>query len=152
MPDAAWLARHVKLLRASYHHWTGRDLVPADLDDQKAVAALDNATFAVVSHGTQSDPIFNYGNLAALSLFEMSWNELTTLPSRLSAEPLVQSERDRLMQRVTQEGYIDDYTGVRISKYGKRFMISNAIVWNVLDENGEYCGQAALLSDWHRLP
>lgn len=152
MPDAAWLARHVRLLRASHHHWTGLDLIPATLDDQQAVAALDDAGFAVVSHGTQPDPIFNYGNRMALKLFEMSWDDLTTLPSRLSAEPLVQSERDRLMQHVTRQGYINDYSGVRISKTGQRFMIKNATVWNLLDEDGRYYGQAALIRDWQYLP
>jgi len=148
MPDAAWLARHVRLLRASYHHWTGRDLLPEALDDQQAITALDLADFAVISHGTQPDPVFNYGNQTALALFEMSWDELTALPSRLSAEPLVQAERDRLMQRVTDQGYIDDYTGIRISKHGQRFTIRNATVWNLLDENGHYQGQAALLREW----
>lgn len=148
MPDAAWLARHVRLLRASYRHWTGLDLVPPSLDDQQAVAFLDDASFAVVSHGTQDDPVFNYGNSVALKLFEMSWDAFTTLPSRLSAEPLIQSERDRLLQRVTQQGYIDDYIGVRISKKGKRFQIRNATVWNLLDEAGDHYGQAALLREW----
>lgn len=148
MPEAAWLARHVRLLRASYRHWTGLDLVPPSQDDQQAVAFLDDASFAVVSHGTQDDPVFNYGNSVALKLFEMSWDAFTALPSRLSAEPLVQSERDRLLQRVTQQGYIDDYIGVRISKNGKRFQIRNATVWNLLDEAGHHYGQAALLREW----
>lgn len=152
MPDAAWLARHVNLLRASYRHWTGRDLIPADLDARQGVAVLEAAPIAVVSHGIQPDPIFNYGNLAALSLFEMSWDEFTALPSRLSAEPLLQAERDRLMHHVTQDGFIDDYTGVRISRHGQRFVIRNATVWNILDENGNYYGQAARLSEWQPLP
>jgi hypothetical protein len=151
MPDAAWLARHVRLLRESYHHWTGLDLIPASINDAQAVTTLDTADFAVVSHGTEPDPIFNYGNPCALKLFEMDWDHFTHLPSRLSAEPLVQSERDRILQRVTQHGYIDDYTGIRISSTGKHFRIRNATVWNLLDEFGAYYGQAALLRDWQAL-
>lgn len=152
MPDTAWLARHVRLLRASYQHWSGQDLLPSDIDSHQAVDALEQADFAVVSHGTQVDPIFNYGNAMALRLFETSWAAFTALPSRLSAEPLIQSERDLLLARVTKHGWIDDYTGVRISQQGKRFLIRNATVWNLLDESGQPYGQAALIKDWEPLP
>ena len=46
MPDAAWLARHVRLLRESYHHWTGLDLLPEALDDHQAITACDLARHA----------------------------------------------------------------------------------------------------------
>ncbi len=150
-PDSLWLARHVHRLRASYRHWTGRDLLSPDLDPHAAIAALDAADFAVVSHGIQNDPVFNYGNRTALALFEMTWAEFTVLPSRLSAEPMQQIDRDRLLQQVTLRGYIDDYTGVRISKHGNRLLIRNATVWNILNETGAYAGQAALLREWEPL-
>ena len=117
-----------------------------------AVDVLEQADFAVVSHGTQADPIFNYANALALRLFETSWAAFTAMPSRLSAEPLIQSERDRLLARVTQHGWIDNYTGIRISQQGKRFVIRNATVWNLLDESGQPYGQAALIKDWEPLP
>lgn len=150
-PDAAWLARHVRWLRASYRHWTGDDLLPPRLDDAQAVAALQATRFAVVSHGTQPDPIFNYANPAALALFEMSWLEFTALPSRLSAEPMLQTARDQLLARVARNGYIDDYSGVRISRTGRRFLIRSATVWNLRDDTGQVCGQAALLRQWQPL-
>jgi hypothetical protein len=120
-------------------------------DGAEAVQALDAAPYAVVSHDTQPDPIFNYGNRLALQLFEMTWKDFTALPSRLSAEPMLQEERERLLAGVSERGYIDDYTGVRISATGKRFLIRNAIVWNLLDERGNPCGQAALLKNWQPL-
>ena len=48
-----------------------------------------------------------------------------------------------MLARVTQHGYVDDYAGVRIAKDGTRFMIRNATVWNLMDQGGGYCGQAA---------
>jgi len=150
-PDAAWLERHVKLLRSSYRHWTAKDLLPPNLDGAQAVKALNVATFVVVSHGIQPDPIFNYANPAALTLFDMPWESFTTTPSRLSAEPMRQNDRDRLLARVTRDGYIDDYTGVRISGSGHRFEIHNATVWNLLNEVGEPYGQAALIREWRPL-
>jgi len=116
-----------------------------------AVDALDWASFAVVSHNTASDPVFNYANRTALQLFEMSWTQFTALPSRLSAEPMLQEERERLLQRVAERGFIEDYSGVRISASGRRFIIRNATVWNLQDEQGRPYGQAALLREWQPL-
>lgn len=141
----------MRILGNSYRHWTGHHLLDPAIDGEEAVVALNQASYAVVSHGTEADPIFNYANRMALQLFEMTWTDFTALPSRLSAEPVVQEERDRLLLRVSTHGYIDDYSGVRISSTGKRFLIRNATVWNLLDELGQPYGQAALLREWQRI-
>jgi hypothetical protein len=73
---------------------------------------------------------------------------LTRTPSRLTAEAPNREERARLLEVVTKRGFIDDYSGVRISKSGRRFKISRATVWNLVSENGEPHGQAATFSDW----
>jgi hypothetical protein len=70
------------------------------------------------------------------------------MPSRLSAEPLAREERARLLARVAARGYVDDYTGVRISSTGRRFRVRDATVWNLTDEQGYYRGQAACLRRW----
>ncbi len=105
----------------------------------------------MVSHGTEADPVLNYGNAAALALWEMSWDELTRTPSRLTAEAPNREERARLLGAVTQHGFIDDYSGIRISKTGRRFRIAQATVWNLLSETGQPCGQAAMFARWELL-
>jgi hypothetical protein len=102
----------------------------------------------LVSHDTASDPVFNYANLKALELFELNWEEFICLPSRLSAEPVNQAERERLLAEVTDIGYINHYEGVRISSTGKRFLIRNAVVWNLVDNKQLYKGQAACFAHW----
>lgn len=149
--DQASLLRHTGILCTSYAKLTGGFLLASGLSPQQRVTALNAAPFAVVSHDTQPDPVFNYANTTALRLFEMSWEEFTRLPSRFSAEALEQGAREALLARVGRDGYVDDYSGVRISASGRRFMVRNATVWNLYDESGDYCGQAALLKEWSYL-
>ena len=115
------------------------------------VVHIYNAPIAVVSHGTEADSVFNYGNRVALDLFEMTWDELTRLPSRQSAETVSQKDRARLLADVTAKGFIDRYSGVRISRSGRRFMIESATVWNLLDGDDAHYGQAAMFRHWHFL-
>ncbi len=109
---------------------------------------LYEAPFVVVSHGTQVDPILNYGNATAQRLWELSWDELTSMPSRLTAEAPLREERARLLAAVTSQGFIDDYTGIRMTRSGRRFKISLATVWNLVTLDGQHYGQAALFSEW----
>lgn len=141
----------MRLLRASHLHWTGQHLLPAETDEHAAVHALDCAAFAVVSHGTEADPVFNYGNTLALRLFEMDWQTFTQLPSRYSAEPAQRQARSALLAEVARHGYSDAYTGVRISASGKRFLIEGATIWTLRDEDGRPCGQAARINRWRLL-
>lgn len=143
-------AIHAQRLIQSFERWTGRPIM-AGVNPGEDGERLYRADCVVVSHGTEYDPIFNYGNLAAQRLFEMSWPQLTALPSRCSAEPVERAERARLMAEVTAHGFIGDYRGIRISATGKRFMIEKATVWNVFDEADQLIGQAAVFSDWTRL-
>jgi hypothetical protein len=132
----------------SLKHWTGRDLLPGDFSAAELARQVFQASFVLVSHGTEPDPVLNYGNQAALALWEMSWAALTHTPSRLTAEAPNREERARLLAAVTARGFIYDYSGVRISRTGRRFRIAQATVWNLLDEGQNYAGQAALFSRW----
>ena len=144
----SFLLEHVVDMRESYRQLLLKDLIPDIPSDAQFARQLLHAPFAVVSHDTASDPVFNYANLKALELFALSWEDFICLPSRLSAEPVNQAERDRLLAEVTEKGYIDHYQGVRISSTGKRFLIKNAVVWNLFDKNQCYKGQAARFDQW----
>lgn len=137
-----------QLLLDSYRHWMNQDLIERGASPLEESRRLFESSFVVVSHGVQEDPILNYGNRVALDLWEMSWEELTRTPSRLTAEPPNQEERAQMLERATQHGFIDDYRGIRISKTGKRFLVDKAIVWNVVDNQGHKQGQAATFSQW----
>lgn len=133
------------LIAESHARVTGRALVaPA----HGLREALWNAASVIVAHGTGADPVFFYGNRTALKLFEMDWASFVQMPSRLSAEPLLRDERAQLLERVARDGFISDYSGIRISSSGKRFRIERATVWNLLDGNGICHGQAATFDRW----
>lgn len=139
---------HCQRLSRSFARLMGRPLAGIDSEDPSLGEQLFHSSAVIVSHDTQDDPIFNYANQQALDLFEMTWPQFTQLPSRHSAEQPNREERARLLHQVTTHGFIDNYRGIRISATGQRFMINNAIVWNLYDEQDHYYGQAATFSDW----
>lgn len=143
-PNIQQWCRH---LAHSYRQWRHQDLVTVP-DSATLAEAMFEAPYAIVSHGRQADPIFNYGNRCALDLWKMDWDTFTQLPSRKSAEPLHREERARMLAQLNTRGFVDNYTGVRISSRGERFYIEGAVIWNVIDDTGKLVGQAATFHHW----
>ena len=142
-----WIEQ-TQILLNSYHRFLGEELIARDGSDEDQSRALFEASFVVVSHGTQADPILNYGNQTALDLWEMDLESLLQTPSRMTAEPVHRDERARLLERTSRDGFVDDYRGIRIASKGRRFLIEKAIVWNLVNDVGDRVGQAATFSDW----
>jgi len=152
MPQEPFLIEHTQRLLRSFRHWTGRPLIPDAGPESGTPEEMAERLYqhhaVVLSHGTQADPILNYGNAAALRLWEMTWEIFTMTPSRITAEPVALEDRARLLAEAAQHGYLDRYRGVRISRSGRRFVIEGAIVWTVLDERDGVIGQAAVFDRW----
>jgi PAS domain-containing protein len=135
-----------QLLTDSYARVLGHPLVPQAMPVLEATEWLyERAPFAVLAHNTDPDPLFIYGNKAAQRRFEYSWDEITRLPSRLSAEAPNREERQQFLARVQRLGYEAGYKGVRITKSGQRFMIEEATLWQLLDAEGKLHGQAVVI-------
>ncbi|WP_413164542.1 MEKHLA domain-containing protein [Capilliphycus salinus ALCB114379] len=136
----------------SFKHWTGESLVDLNGTPEEIAEALFNAPFVLVSHGTEANPIFNYGNRTALELWEISWEEFIQTPSSQTAINLQEiGERQQMLDQVRTQGYTKNYRGIRQSRTGKQFLISNVTVWNIIDESAEYCGQGATYKTWEFL-
>ena len=136
-PEIAELEKPSQLILSNYRRIFGRDIVtPCE------ASALFAAPFAVLSAlgPFGSDHLFNYANRRALELFEYQWDELMGKPSSASAEPVHRDERRRLLDEVGKHGFIENYSGVRISKNGRRFRIKKATVFNLSDDAGRYVG------------
>lgn len=132
----------------SYKKLIGDELIERKGNLLKQAKNLFLVPFVVVSHGTQEDPILNYGNQKALELWETTWEALTQTSSRLTAESSYQGERQQMLIQVAKQGFVQNYRGVRYSKTGKRFLMKQATVWTVLDSEGQHCGQAATFAQW----
>jgi hypothetical protein len=138
-----------RLLLRSHRRLTGAALLPGvESDAPDASHALYEAPLVALAHDGAADPRFTYANRAAQALWELEWSQFVGMPSRLSAEPERREERQRLLERATRDGFVSDYSGVRIAASGKRFRIDRATVWNLIGEHGQRLGQAAAFSCW----
>jgi len=145
------VSRHIVLLDKSLKDQTGRGVfdrmaikLEAELDD---IAAVDkNKRFVLISHNTEDNPIFNYGNIAGLSAFSHSWEEWCQIPSKESVvlRSIDHALREKLMKKVTDEGFVEGATGIRIRGDGRFIQLRGAVVWNCYNEEGVYYGQACL--------
>tara|TARA_R110002096_G_scaffold24760_8_gene77960 strand:- start:8041 stop:8517 length:477 start_codon:yes stop_codon:yes gene_type:complete len=143
----AWIEQS-RIILDSFAKCVGRELIARTGDPKSDATALFEAPFVVASHDTREDPVLNFGNRTALTLWEAKLEEFLQMPSRLTAEAPLREERARMLRQTAEQGYIDDYKGVRISLTGKRFLIEKALVWNLTDASGELAGQAATFSNW----
>ena len=133
------------LLTDSYARLVRALLVPPGTD---ADWLYREAPFVVVAHGTDQDPKFIYANKVAQKCFEYSWEEFMSLPSRLSAEAPDRAERQSLLDEVARNGFLSGYRGLRVAKSGRRFIIEDGVVWELVDREGMRNGQAATFLSW----
>lgn len=134
------VAERIRLLVDSFHRLLGRPLLDLAPD---VIAAVWDAPIPVVAHDTAADPCFFFANRAALEVFDARLEQFIGMPSRFSAEAPERAERHALLERVTRDGFADDYRGIRVTAQGERFAIADGIVWNLIDDAGDVRGQAA---------
>ena len=125
-PSPLWysdiMVTHASHLIRTYSDVTkGKELVSMKILEKDPTEAAKLLFFlpnrVVVSHGTQNDsegPVLNYGNSAALKRWGASWEELTSMPSKYTAETVEQSAREEFLRKVFSDGVVENYSGVRI--------------------------------------
>lgn len=145
------LEESTRLILDNYRRLIGQDLVGPGADPATALFTAPRAVLSALGP-IGSDHLFNYANRSALELFETTWDQLIGQPSSKSAEPVHREERRRLLDEVGRHGFIQNYSGIRISRTGRRFRIKQATVFNLLDDRGHHLGQAATFTDWEHLP
>ncbi|CAM9270656.1 unnamed protein product, partial [Discosporangium mesarthrocarpum] len=142
----------VQLILNSYQRTYGKELIERSDSPVDEAIRVAKEQCAVISHDflrDRSDPIYIYGNLKVLDLFEYTWEEFTNLPSRLC----VATEEEGLLRRrfldSTRSGTSDGERchGVRVSRTGKLFRITDVLLWNLEDKEGAIVGQAAVFDE-----
>lgn len=142
------VATLLRRIVASHRHWTGHDVAGIAADAPDIASRAFAAPLVLLAHDGGADPRFTYANRMAQELWELDWATFVGMPSRLSAEADQTADRQRLLDRAREHGFIDDYQGIRRSRTGRRFRIEGVLLWNVLDEAGARVGQAAAFSRW----
>ena len=109
---------------------------------------LFNSSMAVLAHNNAGDPALTYANATALRLWKRPWSEMVGMPSRLTAAQSERNERSASLKQALARDAINTYSGIRVDRCGRPFMIHNARIWTLWDEEGRRCGQAAAFSSW----
>lgn len=134
---------------------TGGDLIAeAGLDPAMPTSgslgkSVWDGNFALLTHDTNA--ILTYGNRFTLDLWEMDWETLVQTPSRLTAPEEDRAARAVIMAQVERDGFTRSYTGRRVSRSGKFFLIENAAVFTLTDEKGAGFGTGAFFKSVTRL-
>jgi len=142
-----FIIHHTGTLLDSFRQMTGRDLIARGGSEEDEARRLFEAPFVVVSATKDPQPVLNYANAAALKLWESDWESLTAMEARKTAEPMEREARAAFLDEVRRKGYISNYQGIRISATGNRFLIEEATVWNLIQDD-TYHGQAATFANW----
>ena len=149
--SAPWLTpgkqQLARCILGSFERAFGRPLL-AGADRTHAPQELFGADTVVLAHDGGADPALIYANAAALQLWERNWADMIGMPSRLTAEPQERASRAQMLANALQQHASEGYSGVRISKSGRRFQIHNARLWTLWGPGNQPCGQAAAFSSW----
>ncbi len=142
-----------ELLLSSHLLVVGEPLCPAVWESGRDAARwlYEQAPFGLLAHDASADPRFVYANSTAQGCFGYSWDEFAGLPSRLSARPDGQEDREALVRSVTAHHYATGYRGVRVGKSGRTFWIEDVTMWDLMDTHGRIHGQAAVFRSWSPL-
>ncbi len=149
--ENGYLKDYIYLITNSLKKSANIEIVDFTLSLEEQAKQAFHSDYVLLAHNGSDDPIFNYANQAALTLFEMPWEEFTNMPSRYSAESDERDKREKFLADVAEKGYSKDYSGIRISKTGRRFVIKNVMLWNVYDSDNNRIGQAAMFEEYDYL-
>jgi hypothetical protein len=141
-PANNWHQDFVTRVVDAFARVTGGDFVAeAGLDPAALGKSTWEGNFALLTHDTNA--ILTYGNRFALDLWEIDWETLVQTPSRLTAPEEDRAARAVIMAGVARDGFTRSYTGRRVSRSGKLFLIENATVFTLTDEEGAGFGTGA---------
>jgi hypothetical protein len=137
------------LIVDSFQRLAGKPLV--DLTPSGFEEAMWDAPRAIVAYGNEPEPRLFYANRIAIELLAVDANELIGTIANNLVEPVLREERSRLIGGLEQHDIVDVYAVVGVAANGRRFAISNAQVWNIVDRHGGRHGLGTTFAAWQFL-
>lgn len=144
MHDLGFVARAREILD-SFHRLLGCELVPRSGDAAEDARRLYGLPRAVLAHDTSPRPLLDWANLAAARAFDATPESLLGRPSAATAPADAVADRRALFDVLARQGFVTGYSGVRVSLTGRRFVIYDVTVLEVIDAAGHPAGHAAVI-------
>ena len=144
MTDPRFIAR-ATLILDSYRRLLGRDLFIRTGDAAEDARRLFELPLAVLAHDTSPAPLIDWANLAAGRAFDATPESLLGRPSADTAPADAVADRRALFDTLAARGFVTNYSGVRVSLAGRRFVIEDVTVFEVTDAAGRPAGHAAVI-------
>lgn len=134
----------IRLSSNSLERITGKTLYET-IHVETAQQVHENERYAVLSHDTAGDPVYNYGNRAAVEVFKWPEDEFYQLPSRYSApDGTIRNSRSTDIQDAIDSDLKTIALAIRQTKHGELFQLTDVMLWNVYDDDGHRVGQTAI--------
>lgn len=137
---------HMNLMRNNLVRAGGVDIFNFSKAGVEAAERMFHAPFALFSYGNEEEPIYNYANLTALKLFDISWEDLTQTRIQDSFEAEEWKKHLGIMNQVQEKGALPNYCSSRKIKTGKSFHFKKGIIWSLKDEYLTHTGQAVVFT------
>ncbi|MFY2563354.1 MEKHLA domain-containing protein [Corallococcus terminator] len=143
----------LKLIDASYQRQRGKPLgsgfCPPHLEQAPQEARLEwvhtRAPFMLLAQDASEDPVYFYTNASASQHFGYTPEEFLALPSRLSATPEGQDDRNAAVKESLEKGSLIGYGCVRITREGKHFRLRDGELFLLRDKDEARIGMGALV-------
>ena len=84
-------------------------------------------------------------------MWECNWDHFTATLSNATAPEEGRAAREEMMQRVMQNSFVTGYSGHRVSRTGRLFLIQDVTIWRLLDESGTSFGVGAFFRQYQYL-
>ena len=136
------------LLASSFRERVGAPSSLLPVGPGAADLLYESAPFCLLAHNAAPDPRFVYANRTAQACFDYDWDAFTRLPSRLSAGPKDRAERQAFIETVRKAGFATGYSGLRVARSGRVFVIEDVTMWQIVDADGALLGEAAVYARW----
>lgn len=111
---------------------------------------LYEAPFALLFHNNfvVDEPVLMYANKAAQDLFQTAWESMIGTPSKNTASPEEQAQRQKLIDECAEKGFAEIRGAPRVGAKGRKLDLTEAVVFNIEGPDGNKVGQATVIDRW----